>query len=127
MSNYQKFCVCKKCGNIVEFINRKNVVTVCCGENMAELIPNTTNASVEKHKPVITVLADNINIEIGSILHPMQDDHHIDFVCLETEHGSQRRYLKIGEAPKITFNISNDKPVAVYAYCNLHGLWKTDV
>jgi superoxide reductase len=127
MSNNQKFFICKICGNLVEFINRKNSGIVCCGEKMTELIPNTVDASIEKHKPVITVLNDHINIEIGSVPHPMQDNHYITFVYVETENGSQRKRLKIGEEPKLTFNFSNDKPIAVYAYCNLHGLWKTDI
>ncbi len=125
MSGSQKFFICKRCGNIVELINNKGVPMVCCGEKMTELIPNTVDASVEKHLPVVTVLGDSLTVDIGSIPHPMQDDHHIAFVSVETEHGGQRKYLKPGEEPELTFGFSNDKPVAVYAYCNLHGLWKT--
>jgi superoxide reductase len=112
---------------MIEFITHKNSGIVCCGEKMTELIPNTVEASVEKHKPVITVSGDTINVEVGSVLHPMQDDHHITFVYVETESSRQRKNLKAGEETKLAFNFSNDKPVAVYAYCNLHGLWKTDL
>jgi len=127
MSGYQKFFICKHCGNMAEVINNKGVPMVCCGEKMTELIPNTVDASKEKHLPVVTVSGDTLNVEVGSIPHPMQDDHHIVFVYVETEQGSQRKHLKIGKEPKSTFSFSKDKPVAVYAYCNLHGLWKNEI
>jgi superoxide reductase len=127
MNGYPKFFICKQCGNMVKLIIDKGGLLVCCGEKMTELVPNTVDASVEKHKPVVTVSGDNVNVVIGSVLHPMQADHHIVFVCIETENGSQCRCLKVGEEPKATFNIVNDKLVAAYAYCNLHGLWKTDI
>ena len=121
------FFICKQCGNIAKLTVNNGGLLVCCGEKMNELVPNTVDASVEKHKPVVTVSGDKINVEVGSILHPMQDEHHITFVYIETEHGNQCRCLNIGEEPKVTFNLSNDKPIAVYAYCNLHGLWKTNI
>ncbi|MDR2707896.1 MAG: desulfoferrodoxin [Nitrososphaerota archaeon] len=127
MSGYPKFFICKRCGNVVRLIVDKGGLLVCCGEKMAELVSNTVDASVEKHKPVVTVSGDNVTVAVGSVLHPMQDDHHIAFVCIETENGNQRKCLKVGEEPKATFNIANDKLVAAYAYCNLHGLWKTDI
>ena len=127
MSDYPIFSICKQCGNITALILNKGGSLACCGEKMAELIPNTVDASIEKHKPAITVLNNSINVEIGSILHPMQNEHHIAFVCIETKYGSQYKRLTIGEEPKVTFNLTNDKPIAVYAYCNLHGLWKTDI
>jgi len=125
--NYPKFFICKQCGNLTKLVIDKGGSLVCCGEKMTEIIPNTVDASIEKHKPIITVLNGNVNIEVGSILHPMQDEHHIAFICLKTENNSYCRCLKTGEEPKATFNISNDKLIAVYAYCNLHGLWKTDI
>jgi len=127
MSGSQKFFICKRCGNIAELINSKGVPLVCCGEKMTELIPNTVDASLEKHKPVVTVSDSSITVEVGSIPHPMQYDHLITFVYVETERGGQRKYLKAGEEPKLMFSFSNDKPIAVYAYCNLHGLWKTEI
>jgi superoxide reductase len=127
MSGYPKFFICKICGNIAKLVVNKGGLLACCGEKMTEIIPNTVDASIEKHKPVVTVLDGKVNVEVGSILHPMQDDHHIAFICIATEHGSQSRCLKSGEEPKATFNITNDKLLAVYAYCNLHGLWKTDI
>ena len=127
MGDNQKFFVCKHCGNMVEIIKNTGVPMLCCGEKMSELVPNTFEASVEKHLPVVTVLGDTINIQVGSVLHPMEDAHHIAFLYMETKCGGQRKCLRIGEEPKLSLSFSNDKPVAVYAYCNLHGLWKTEV
>jgi len=105
-------------------INDEGVPMVCCGEEMAELIPNTVEASVEKHLPVVTNSGGSISVQVGSVPHPMEDAHHIAFVYVETENGGQRKCLQPGKEPKVSFNFIDDKPVAVYAYCNLHGLWK---
>jgi superoxide reductase len=120
------FFVCKHCGNIVEFIKNTGVPMICCGEKLSELVPNTVDASVEKHLPVVTVLGDTVNIQIGSVLHPMEDTHHIAFVYVEATCGG-RKCLNLGKEPKISLSFSNGKPLAVYAYCNLHGLWKTEI
>jgi superoxide reductase len=125
----QKFYVCKHCGNIAVLINDKHVPLVCCGEKMSELIPNTIEANVEKHLPIVTkgIADSSINVQIGSALHPMEKEHHIAFMYVESEKGGQRKHLKAGEEPKLEFCFSNDKPITVYAYCNLHGLWKTEI
>ena len=99
----------------------------CCGKKMEELVPNTVEASVEKHLPFVTVEDGAINVNVGSVDHPMADEHYIEWVYVETENGGQRKYLKPGEEPNVTFSLGDDKAVAVYAYCNLHGLWKTEV
>jgi len=128
MQGNQKFYVCKRCGNIADLVNNKHTPLMCCGEKMSELIPNTVEASVEKHLPAVTnVITDSISVQIGSTLHPMESGHHIAFVYVESEQGGQYKYLKVGEEPKLEFHVSNDKPIAVYAYCNLHGLWKTEI
>jgi superoxide reductase len=128
MHDSQKFYVCKRCGNIVDLIEDKRMPLVCCGEKMSELVPNTVEASVEKHLPVVTkVMADSISVQIGNVPHPMESAHYISFVYVESEQGGQRKYLEAGEDPKLAFCFSNDKPLAVYAYCNLHGLWKTEI
>ncbi len=127
MCNKQKFFFCRHCGKIIGMIQEKGTPTICCGEKMTELVANTTEASVEKHLPVVTVSGNTIEIEIGSTHHPMEEAHHITFVYVETEGGGQRKCLKVGDTPKVTFSFVEDKPVAVYAYCNLHGLWKTDI
>lgn len=127
MSRNQKFFICKHCGNIIGLIENKGVPLVCCGEKMTELVPNTVEASVEKHLPVVTVSGNKIEVAVGSTLHPMEEAHHIDFVYVETECGGQRKSLKVGQTPKVVFSFEEDKPIAVYAYCNLHGLWKTEI
>ena len=127
MRGRQKFFICKKCGNIVGVIQTDGTPLVCCNEPMTELIPNTVEASTEKHLPAVTVSGDRIDVQIGSVPHPMEAEHSITFVYLETERGGQRKCLNVGEAPKQSFVLSDDKPVAVFAYCNLHGLWKTEL
>lgn len=94
---------------------------------MTELIPNTVEASGEKHIPVVTVKDKIVTVNAGSVEHPMQDKHYIEWAPLVTEHGSQRRHFKPGEAPNAVFHLSGDKPLAVYTCCNLHGLWKTEL
>ena len=126
MSGNQKFFICKHCGNLIGLIDNKGVPMICCGENMAELVPNTIEASTEKHLPKVTVSGDCIEVQVGSTVHPMEDAHNITFVYVETEKGGQRKCLKPGSAPKVSFRFVEDKPVAVYAFCNIHGLWKTE-
>ena len=127
MSEKQKFFICGTCGNLLGLILDKGVPMVCCGQKMTELVPNTVEASTEKHLPAVTVSGDSISVQVGSVPHPMEEAHHISFVYVETQRGGQRKCLKTGEEPKVAFSFSDDKPAAVYAYCNLHGLWKTDI
>ena len=122
-----KFFICKHCGNLVGVINDAGVPMMCCGQKMTQLIPGTVEASVEKHLPVVTVDGDKVKVEIGSVAHPMAEEHSILWVYLQTNKGGQRKNLAVGEAPVAEFSLLNEKPVAVYAYCNLHGLWKTEV
>lgn len=112
---------------MIGLISDKGAPLVCCGEEMEELVPNTAEASTEKHLPAVTVSGDSISVQVGSAAHPMEEAHNIVFVYVETTRGGQRKCLSVGEAPAVSFSFSDDKPVAVYAYCNLHGLWKTDV
>ena len=122
-----KFFVCEHCGNLVGVINDAGVPMMCCGQKMTQLIPGTVEASVEKHLPVVTVDSDKVKVEIGSVAHPMAEEHSILWVYLQTDKGGQRKNLAVGEAPVAEFSLLDEKPVAVYAYCNLHGLWKTEV
>ena len=94
---------------------------------MDELIPNTVEASGEKHIPAVSVENGVVTVNVGSVDHPMQDVHYIEWVQLVTENGIQRKELKPGQEPHVVFHLGDDKPVAVYAYCNLHGLWKTEL
>ena len=99
---------------------------VCCGEKMEELIPNTVDASGKKHLPVVTRINDcSIKVEVGSVAHPMLPEHHIVFIYVETENGGIRVDLK--DKPEAVVCTCTSKPIAVYEYCNLHGLWKTSL
>ena len=123
----EKFYICRTCGNLVNVINASGVPMMCCGKPMEALEPNTVEASGEKHIPAVTVEEGAVHVMIGSVEHPMVDVHYIEWVYLQTENGGQRINLKPNQAPKVTFLLGNEKPVAVYAYCNLHGLWKTEL
>jgi superoxide reductase len=127
MRKSQKFFVCKHCGNFAGLIENKGVPLVCCGEKMLELTPNSVEASGEKHLPVADVAGDRVAVAVGSAPHPMEEGHHIAFIYLETERGGQRKALTAGEPAKADFCLCDDRPAAVYSYCNLHGLWKTDI
>ena len=127
MGSNHRFYKCDHCGNLTGLIMNKGVPLVCCGQNMTELVPNTVEASTEKHIPAVTAKADSISVQVGSAPHPMEEGHHIAFVYVETENGGQRKCLKVGAEPKCDFSFAGDKPVAVYAYCNLHGLWEAGV
>lgn len=120
-----KFFICKHCGNIVGLIRNGGGKLVCCGEEMQPLIANTVEASREKHLPVVEIEGSKVKVTIGSVLHPMIQEHKIEWVYLETDKGGQRKALEVPQKPYVEFNIGDEKPVAVYAYCNLHGLWKT--
>ena len=122
-----KFYICKHCGNLVGMIHSAGVPMFCCGQEMEELSPNTTDAATEKHVPVVTVEDDLVTVEVGSVPHPMAEEHYITWIYLETEHGGQRKALNPGEEPKAQFRLCGDKAVAAYEYCNLHGLWKKDI
>lgn len=124
----QKFYICKHCGNIIGLINNAGVPLVCCGEEMTELIPNTADASAEKHVPVIAVEGSRVIVQIGSVPHPMTEQHYISWVYIQTEKGGQRKELQPDEKPYVEFLLTDDDRVeSAYAYCNLHGLWKASI
>jgi superoxide reductase len=122
-----KFYKCKHCGNIVGMIHSSGAPLTCCGERMEELVPNTVDAAKEKHVPVVTVEGNKVVVEVGSVAHPMLEEHFIQWIYLQTKNGGQRKCLAPGQEPKATFALEDDEVVAVYEYCNLHGLWKTEV
>lgn len=124
-----RFYICEHCGNVIGMIHDAGVPVVCCGQKMTRLEPGTVEASVEKHLPVVTVSEDGktVTAKVGSVTHPMTPEHSITWVYLETDKGGQRKALNPGEEPTVTFALADEKPIAVYAYCNLHGLWKTEV
>lgn len=120
-----KYYVCEHCGNVIEKVQDAGVPVVCCGQKMKEIVPGTTDASREKHLPVWTVENGIVHVKVGSAPHPMTEEHYIAWVSLETRYGSQRRELHPGEAPEVCFALcEGDEVKAVYAYCNLHSLWK---
>ncbi|MBC8570217.1 desulfoferrodoxin family protein [Zongyangia hominis] len=123
----QKFFICKHCGNLVGMIHNAGVPIICCGEPMQELEANSTEAAGEKHLPVVKVEGDKVSVDVGSTHHPMSEEHSIQWIYLETKHGGQRKGLSHDAAPQAEFTVVDDKPVSVYAYCNLHGLWRTMV
>ena len=121
----QKFYICKHCGNVIEKVEDKGVPVVCCGEVMKELQAGVEDAAFEKHIPVYTVEGDTVHVFVGEVEHPMTAEHWIEWVSLKTDKGIQRKYLKPGEKPSVDFKILEGEEVEeVYAYCNLHGLWK---
>ena len=123
-----KFYVCNHCGNIVQYVKNKGVPVVCCGEKMSELIPGTSDGAAEKHVPEVKVDGNKVTVTVGSVAHPMQDVHYIEWIILETEKGYQKVDLKPDQAPVAEFIVpEGDKPVAAYEYCNLHGLWKAEI
>jgi superoxide reductase len=122
-----KFFKCRHCGNTAGMIFDSGVPMICCGEEMDEIVPNTTDAAQEKHVPVIEVAGDKVTVKVGSVEHPMTDDHYIQWVFLETEKGGQRKALNPGDKPEVVFALADDKAIAAFAYCNLHGLWKAAV
>jgi len=98
---------------------------MCCDEKMKEIIPGTVEASKEKHIPVYHIDGNKVNVTVGEIEHPMQEEHYIEWISIQTKQGNQRKTLKPGERPEACFAIcEGDEVEAVYAYCNLHGLWK---
>jgi len=122
-----KFYICPTCRNTVEMIYDTDIKLFCCGEEMQELAANTVEASGEKHIPAVKVGEGSVEVNVGSVNHPMEEVHWIEWVQLVTDKGSYRRWLNPGEAPNVRFLLGEERPVAVYAYCNLHGLWKTEL
>jgi superoxide reductase len=127
MNNNVKFYICRHCGNIISMIEDSGVPVSCCGEEMEELVPNTVDASGEKHIPVAGLNGDVLTVNVGSVDHPMAEEHFIQWVYVQTDKGGQRKNLLPGSDPNVTFILGGDKPIAVYAYCNLHGLWKSSL
>ena len=122
-----KFYICKTCGNVITKLTDSQVPVMCCGKTMEELIPGSVDASAEKHVPAVHVGSDRVEVNVGSVNHPMEEVHWIEWVQLVTDKGSYRKWLNPGDAPNVKFLLGEEKPIAVYAYCNLHGLWKNEI
>ena len=122
-----RFYLCERCGNLVGLIENGGGQLVCCGQKMTKLEAGVVEASHEKHIPVATVEGSTVTVNVGSIEHPMVSEHSLLWVYLQTDKGGQRKCLEVGKPPIVTFALADEKPVAVYAYCNLHGLWMAEI
>lgn len=121
----QKFLRCNKCGNMVAVVKESGVPVMCCGEAMKEIIAGEVEASTEKHIPVYKVEGNKVHVTVGEVEHPMQEEHYIEWISIQTKFGNQRKVLEPGQKPEVCFSIcEGDEVEVVYAYCNLHGLWK---
>ena len=120
-----KFFRCEHCGNIIEMVEDKGVPVVCCGQRMTELVAGTSDGAREKHVPVYEVKDNIVHVKVGEVAHPMIPEHYIEWIVLQTKNGVQRKELNPGDKPEACFALCDgDEAEAVYAYCNLHGLWK---
>jgi len=123
----KKFYKCNHCGNIFSVLNDANVVPSCCGEPMAILVANTTDAAQEKHVPVIERDGTKVTVKVGAVAHPMVDEHFIQWVLITQGNVTERAELKSGDAPEATFTVADaSAPIKAYEYCNLHGLWSAE-
>ena len=119
-----KFYRCSVCGQLIAIVKPTGVPVVCCGKPMEKVVAGSTDAAAEKHVPVFEVKDGTVTVCVGSVPHPMTEEHYIEWVFLKTKYGNQRKALKPGDEPKVCFKICDgDEVVAVYAYCNLHSLW----
>ena len=123
-----KFYVCNHCGNIIRYDKNTGVPVMCCGEKMEELIPGTTDAAQEKHVPAIEVNGDVVTVRVGEVEHPMEPEHYIEWIILETKDMQYKKELKPGDKPVAAFILNDgDMAVAAYEYCNLHILLKKEI
>ena len=125
--NEKKYYICNHCGNIVDFVCGSGAPVRCCGQNMVRLVPGAQDASLEKHVPYAEVENGKVFVQIGETAHPMSAEHHIVWISLVTDKGEHRRNLTPDNTPAAVFLLHEEKPLAVYAYCNLHGLWKKEL
>lgn len=120
-----KFYKCNVCKNLIHYIKEEHVPVMCCGDVMKRVIPNTTEGAYEKHIPVITENGNVVVVDIGSVPHPMLEEHYIEWICLETDKGYHVKHLNPGDLPKAQFTLeNNEKIVSAYEQCNIHGLWE---
>ena len=123
-----KFYYCRHCGKIISIVKDSGVKTICCSEEMLELLPGTTDGVSEKHIPIIKISGNTVSVTVGSKLHPSETAHYIEWILLQTDKGIQQKWLKPGDEPKATFVLGEGEKVeAAYEYCNLHKLWKASV
>jgi len=123
MTQLNQIYKCEICGNIVEVLHTGAGSLVCCGAPMVLLAENTTDAAQEKHVPVIEKSGNKVTVKVGSVTHPMEEKHYIEFIEVLADGKVYRKFLNPGEKPEATFEITAEK-VTAREFCNLHGLWK---
>ncbi|MDP4145844.1 MAG: desulfoferrodoxin [Bacillota bacterium] len=123
MTEMKQVYICRKCGNMVEVLRSGGGTLTCCGESMVLLTENTQEAAVEKHIPVVEKNGDIVTVKVGSVEHPMTEEHHIEWIEVYTKDKLYRKYLNPGEKPEAEFKVDGEV-VLVREHCNLHGLWK---
>ncbi|MBW2040185.1 MAG: desulfoferrodoxin [Deltaproteobacteria bacterium] len=114
---------CEICGNIVEVLHEGKGELVCCGQPMKLFKENTVDAALEKHVPLVEKTPSSVKVKVGSVAHPMEEKHYIEWIEVIADGKAYRQFLKPGEAPEAIFDITAEK-IEVREYCNLHGLWK---
>ncbi|MGN1146795.1 MAG: desulfoferrodoxin family protein [Lachnospiraceae bacterium] len=122
-----KYYVCESCGKMIVMATEwdTTVPTVCCGKQMKELVPGTSDGAVEKHVPVVTIEGNQVTVKVGSVEHPMIDTHYIEWIAIETKEGNQMKQLHPGDKPIAVFTLTDtDSFITAYEYCNIHGLWQ---
>ncbi len=125
MAEQKQVYKCNVCGNIIEVLHGGDGELVCCNEPMVLLVENTVDAALEKHVPVIEKTGDGVKVTVGSVLHPMEEEHYIEWIQIIADGMSYRKFLKHGDEPVAEFEITADN-ITAREYCNLHGLWKSD-
>lgn len=122
-----RFYYCKHCGKVIVVVENTGTPTICCGDDMILLKPEKTDGAMEKHVPVVKIEGNRVTVSVGSVLHPMNPEHFIKWVLLQTDMGIQKKCLQPGEAPIAIFSIlPEEKILNVYEYCSVHKLWKTE-
>ena len=124
MAERNQIYKCDICGNIVEVLHGAGGQLVCCGQPMKLLKENTVDASLEKHVPVVEKIKEGFKIKVGSVPHPMEEKHYIEFIEIIADGVSYKKFLRPGEKPEAEFSIKQPTSLVVREYCNLHGLWK---
>lgn len=128
MDGKGRFYVCEECGSIVELVEGKDAPIECCGGKLKEVKAGKKEGAAEKHMPEVEIEGDVATVLVGSVMHPMQDTHHIGWVAVYTNKGVYRKKLEIGKDPVVKFLLSDGEKISsVYAYCNEHGLWEKEM
>lgn len=126
MTQLKQVYKCSVCGNMVEVVHASGGELVCCGKPMVLMVENSTDASMEKHVPMIERTGSGVRIVVGSVQHPMEEGHHIEWIELIEDGKVYRKHLQPGDLPEVEFEIDGDQ-IEARAYCNLHGLWKNNI